>query len=468
MLRKLFLFLFLALCLIAAPAVALAQTVNMFAGIKRGGFGDIASNFLMAEKLKELSPELNINMWVSTDILEYVKTLVPEFDPSKGVQQINGIKFYYGDANPLPQADFFLGYSLNDKNEVQSGQYAPGLYIPGVDDKLVNAYETIYRIANAKNIVHFKEYQGSNYELASITNVASGQRLFSFETGPLAGGLYISPSKPTQAPSKQEALNLLRAEGYELPVVTEGKVRLAYSYSAYPNIAKVYLEAMQLHASRFPNEQFVIVAKDFPVLRDMALPANLHVVWLDKKTPFELNKALIAASDAPILVTGDVSLTVAIEHEKLFIYETNTWKRKSMTALRKKLVDASEYFKDPAHEAKLRSVFEIPGRLHPKEFSSTAKKIADAFADAEFRAELTASLAAARSTMSLPAFTLDFLESAAEMARSGGSVHKSPKDSVLEFLASRGMRVQPTLFHKLGQKLGAFCERLLTKAKAIF
>ena len=55
------------------------------------------------------------------------------------------------------------------------------------------------------------------------------------------------------------------------------------------------------------------------------IPVNIHLLP-SENLGFKGNKEIIASANLPILVTGDVSLTLALDYEKSFIYEVRRHK----------------------------------------------------------------------------------------------------------------------------------------------
>ena len=64
-----------------------------------------------------------------------------------------------------------------------------------------------------------------------------------------------------------------------------------------------------------------------PIIDLSNLPNNLIIILYDK-IPFSVTDAIVknSSSAIPIMVTGDVSMTLAIEYQKPFFYEVKKWK----------------------------------------------------------------------------------------------------------------------------------------------
>ena len=129
-------------------------------------------------------------------------------------------------------------------------------------------------------------------------------------TGPLSLGMYISEQKPIVIKQKDDIIK-------EFFNLTHLNSKLSFSYTASPDVAKIYLEALNKFALENENISFFLISKHKPTIN---LSENLHVATMPNLS-FQKTRDIIAASDFPLLVTGDMSLTLAMDYEKEFFYE---------------------------------------------------------------------------------------------------------------------------------------------------
>lgn len=420
-------------------------SVNMIVGIKRPGFGDIASNLRMAQMIRERDPGLDLRFWVSQDVVDSLKTLVPEFDETKGVQTIDGIAYYLGFENLMPQADYFLGFSLKGtKIEIN---YAKDIYIP--EHHEVSDYELISRIGNSPMLLHFQEYGGSVYQVEGTNKFGRKKRIFHLQSGPTSSGLYISDQRPSLDSSKSNLVDLLQKQGLQAAAQKVSDFKVGYAYSEKSGPAKMYIRAIANIAASNPSENYLLFVKSFKNLNLGDLPQNLEIILLNN-TPLRLNEAIVAASDLPLLITGDVSMTFAIEYGKVFMYETQTWKRKSIAALLEKLS------LDPSSQEKAKLLFDVP------EFydEGYVLKIGEVLKSDKFQTDFIAALEEFQQEASLPEFVLRFIAKAEEDKKRGHNLVQLPTKQVRQMLVEYGITVKPTLT----ARFISFVKRMVVRA----
>lgn len=432
-------FIFLILFTVSS---AHATTVNMFAGKQLGGFGDIASNLIMAQKLIEARPDLTINFWVGNTKgepngeqaeVEKIKVLLPELDLSTGHHLLNGIHFFDGQKYKLPRADIFLAFSVKTVDNNQH-LYSKDFKLPDelLQDRTAN--KTLEQIANAPIIVKYKEYLGANYSVADVYRPVIDQVQIDIETGAQAAGLYVTPYKAMQEPSRN----------YEQ----------GFAYSTYAYATLVYLKSVMQLALKNPAKKYIVYSRNFPELKrfedEFAKVTNLDIRRREK-IDFATTGELIRASTLPILVTGDVSMSIAIQYAKPFLYELHRWKRGSLTALTQNL--SAHVLKENESKALAGMVALPPKTLYQGTFNELPVH-SDIFENAEFNDKITAGLKRLTVEKSLPAFTLHLIDSLSEVKTFKAGVVK-------EALVKGGVDMKPGLLTRLGRVIQS-CVNLLT------
>jgi hypothetical protein len=164
---------------------------------------------------------------------------------------------------------------------------------------------------------------------------------------------------------------------------------LAYAYSKRKLATEIYLDGLALSARKPPwkDRQILCVIKHHDGIKIPRLPPNVHLLQY-KTTPYEISKALIAHSDLPILITGDGSLSQALDYEKVAFYESNSWKNESSLSLIEELAQSSHYLSEPRQKSRLGralTIEPIVGDVQPREIS---KLIGDRRFQSEFRAAI--------------------------------------------------------------------------------
>lgn len=308
------------------------EVVGVVITSPRGGYGDIASNLRMVEKLAETYPNMKINVYGEEEVYEkYVKVLSPEiipnkFDPRK---RVNYISFNSDSINlaPSPQAIVKFSSPIEKKSRK----------IPGSSAALS---ATFLEYSPAQGPATYPQIMGESlYEEMAIRAHGAfekDKRFFSAAAGINEVGLYISPKRPRAPYSPEELRNKLLTD-YGIQV--RGGDKIAFAYTHQPYLTQMYLKAM-FRSQKDSEQKIHIFTSGFKGLK---IPSSdrIRVYSLDK-TPMKLNESLIAHASFPVLITGDVSLTMAIEHEKAFLYESLLWKNVLVNSMVKKLTDTSD------------------------------------------------------------------------------------------------------------------------------
>jgi len=444
------------------PQVSAEQLrVNMFAGIKRGGFGDVAANLVMARLLKRAHPEWKIQFWIAADETSAMKTLLPELNPALGKQNLEDIQFYFGKDHPLPPGDYFLAFAVKDSVNSATSNYAKDFYVPAHEDP-VNVYERIYEVANAPLIFHFKEFGGESFQMGHIWNGGTN-RLFHFETGPVSAGLYVSETRPKTKPTFNGLLSHLLKSGYSISPNALENAHIGFGYSAFESATFIYVQAAARLAQKNTNQRYLVFVKKFEKLKFGKLPNNLLVVE-SSQMPFSLTEQLIQLSTLPVLVTGDVSESLAIEHEKPFLYELNAWKLSSTAKLAEALTRDSEYFTNPENQATLKTALRVNKMYLTENPEHHNREIDRLFQDETFSKEFRSQLKRTRAALSLPKFVDNTIQTLEKVRAKGVDPATGKKSVALQALKQDGMVTKETL----RESFTKFCSGLLTKLKATF
>jgi hypothetical protein len=110
-------------------------------------------------------------------------------------------------------------------------------------------------------------------------------------------------------------------------------VLLGFSYTSKAQPTLAYVKAAAVTASRLPpGRTLVIVVKDFPELDRVPLPPNVRLRRLVEPS-LALSESAVAHSDEPVMITGDVSLSFALQYEKLYFYEMRRHKAEAIKQL---------------------------------------------------------------------------------------------------------------------------------------
>lgn len=165
----------------------------------------------------------------------------------------------------------------------------------------------------------FSEYVGQNQIMPLLVKAnPTVRRGAGLMTGPLALGMYIAKDKPEILGNKIALIREYFYTDLSNEELQSDIVKLGYSYTKGTDATDLYLQALAQFAKEHADQQFFIIAKSMP--SDWKKPANVHVV-VEERMPLSRTKELISAANLPIMVTGDMSLTLAMEYEKEFFYE---------------------------------------------------------------------------------------------------------------------------------------------------
>lgn len=316
--------------LFAATLTALAGgeplRINFYAGDSLGGFGDIASNVVMARMFRREHPDAVLHMIVpdqktATNTSALLSTLDPRFKVGVPTQTIDGITYVLDNgATALPKADYLLSFSSKESESPQ--------VLASANKAMLIAEYGLPRPDSAP-VEHYLESKVSE---TTVRRARAG-------LGTNQLGLFVSQQKPAPQMTREAMFDLLDGiPGRFNGGVGDryGEVKLGFCYSSDARSTERYLAAMADSARKSPGEKFLlIIQKSIPP--NVAIPPNVEIRSYSK-IPFTLTEAIVAHSDVPLMLTGSVSASLALEYEKPFFYEAQSWKQNFFTDLKAALI----------------------------------------------------------------------------------------------------------------------------------
>ncbi|MBL7542407.1 MAG: hypothetical protein JNL11_01255 [Bdellovibrionaceae bacterium] len=320
-----------------------------------GGWGDVMSNVAMALDIKKQFPEIQVRLIValndqdSRPFVNKVRDFIPKImlddrgqsylDPdSKKIQYYKDVEIYFASAEDgvatkspetltpaqtkavidsvahIPEADMGIQYSANN-----------------------SPYSHLFVKAKEMHL-YFEEYSHQAESLI-YTFFQSGRKMIKLHAGPLGFGVYGFGSKEDSRGSfinKRYIQNWLDQMAATYPSLKKfglkvGHFGLAYGYAADIPMIEDYVQSIK-NLSYEKTQPTVIVYKGQGAVivqgQQIFIPLGAH--------PKELAHALIAESTYSPLVTGDGSLSSALEtmsKTKSFLYEGVEWKLSAMGTL---------------------------------------------------------------------------------------------------------------------------------------
>jgi hypothetical protein len=322
--------------------------VFVSSGFPRGGFGDVAANLVMAKRIKENLDHKNIPNVVAVLVEgfseSFVEKLIPEYHrESKTAVVWNGVMIASHQVVPHSKADIGFGFSMLDET-----------------------HQALRMTVHSNPVFLFKEPFSSNpleREMALTNRIVDKREGISLHVGADSLGLYLSSPGVTAVPkfSKNELI-----QRFELPANT----RIAFSYSHFSYATAAYLQILAQLLESDTTTPVVLFTKGYSHLSFDLLPKNV-IVRADTPLSLDESESLIAHADFPVLVTGDTSLALAIEHGTPFIYEMVPWKDIHTLRIYESLAAHADKFafdqSTPAQIAEFKDLmskllFTIPGR----------------------------------------------------------------------------------------------------------
>lgn len=321
-----------------------------------GGWGDVMSNVTMALELKKQFPDIVVRLIVTLNdhdtrpFVNKVRTFIPKImknernevylDPDIKTKQLyQGLEIYFasvpgsfGMVDPknmmeaqineikaavseVPKADLGLQYSANNS----------------VYTRLVNKSEKMH--------IYFEEYS-SNKESHAMSVFQSGIPQIKIYSGPLSFGVYgfgTNDDGHNSLTNTDIVHKWLSHLALTNPVLAEysnmklSDLNLAFAYAGDSELIEDYVKAVDRLAKQSSRPTVIVYKGSGPIRKirnRILIPLEAH--------PKELAHALISESTYSPLITGDGSLSSAMETTsatKSFLCENNEWKLQAMTAL---------------------------------------------------------------------------------------------------------------------------------------
>lgn len=331
-------------CLVSLVSIALEVnakplTLNVHAGTPAGGFGDVASNMVMVRLLREKYPDAVINVLVDSAPVDdqapsqMIATLDPRYKPTPAKQTIDGVNYILSGSGAIPKADYVLVFSAKGTEPANVIQSAPTALLFG-EYTGPNGVDISRNPRGPKpTMVNKALMRGKTQVVEVFTGAGASQ-----------AGLFISKNKPSPPLSREALFNQL---DNELPSRQFNKlgpdhkdVKLAFVYTSVQDNSDTYIRAVVHNAklTKNKNTSFLIISNEPPF--EIVLPPNVEVRSYSR-LPLSVSEALIAHSDVAPMVTGSVSPSLALQHEKPFLYEVNNWKADFIEELKESLIRAS-------------------------------------------------------------------------------------------------------------------------------
>jgi hypothetical protein len=344
-----------------------------------GGYGDLATNLLMAQNLKRLLPNSKITLVVpkQTTSIEMFSHLgvVP------GSTLSSGIRVELENAHPAP-SDFLLSFSEQqlppEALRLAAGQRFS--FLEYGDRTRSRPSATVWGTTSER----FGQMAGQNGEKPFFGGSAG--------PSPKALGLYTTPQTP---PTNAQAIAQFK--------IGPG-TRVGFAYSHEQDINHRYLKGIAQFAEKAGASQKVLEFTNHAPPAGMRLPKNLEVI-VAPNVAFETTQALMARADLPVLVTGDVSLTLALQYGKVPIYETLEHKIDLARDMRRQLVEQNPRLAKPEFDQLLAICF--PDLVDVNKWNSDVMD--QIISNEAFRKEIQSAIEALKQKSSLPVFVAQMI-----------------------------------------------------------
>jgi len=401
------------------PAVISAESVNLrLAHPIGGGAGDVAANLWMAQLLRKLDPSLDIRLVLkgprkvsyAYNAFDKLPLLISDFDKDQDENAWDGFTIYQGSFN---DADWLLSFSTS------LGLLEEDLpsFIKELENPKANPHSLL---ETSDKFIFIKEHNAIGQEQLSgvspktIPFVANDKekRFAYLMSGVSHSGIYTSSLEPSAPMTKVELKKLLLEK---LPAIEEWDPynenhRFAFLYASKDDSVEAYLKIFLKYSHMQDSDnQFYILVNREPKLT-YELPENVHLIKYGS-IDFLITQAAIFHSDLPILVTGDISLDIAIEFQKVFFYEARNWKIPHIDDLVSKLLSSQKF---SPNEARLmrEMVFKFPSVWTDEDpgLVVAEDRLARVFADQDFQTKFIASLALLKARHSLPEFVVNAIK----------------------------------------------------------
>jgi hypothetical protein len=328
------------------PEKDLAQ-MGLTAKDNTGGWGDVMSNVSMALELKRQFPEINVRLIVTLNDsdtranVNKVGTFIPNIMKNEknevylkpdfaGQQLYRGVEIYFIQLPPRSSAK--AEENLTDAQRAtiaEATKMIPpadlGLQFSANDSPISNA------ILKAEQMhLYFQEYSEQKNSL-QYTFLQGPIPQIKLNSGPLGFGVYDFNSVDPQKKSKDNRTRLQKFFA-EKNVAVPAAFDMAFAYAGDTDMIDDYVKAVESIASGSGKPKTIIVYKGSG---EVSISNNIIKIPLGNH-PKELAYALISESTYSPLVTGDGSLSSALETtkpKKSFLYERINWKYSFMATL---------------------------------------------------------------------------------------------------------------------------------------
>jgi hypothetical protein len=296
-------------------AVAAVNSVNLYVSEPRGGYGDTAANLMMIERLADTyrGTDTKFSVVYGEQAKGQMHTLWPDFNPQLETQIVRGILF--SNVKKAQLADIGLTFSSVEE-------------VPESVAKVRFMYHEYEEM-------ELRGEEGLHTQWRSFVNngpIKGGGESVEFNTG-FSKGVYVKDGFRPEDFNKRLTFQFLRKFSPESSISDTAK--LGYAYASSSQLVQQYVNALEKFNSN-KNEEIIVVTNHPVESKD----PRIHILSM-KGLPFSLNQKVIKSSDVPILVTGDGSLSIAIEARKPFFYSLYAWKRFTPVELRRAIEKAS-------------------------------------------------------------------------------------------------------------------------------
>ncbi len=299
-------------------ALAAQVHVDIFGGKPRGSLGDLATGIWMGRLMSRAYPGVSIRILVPESIREQFARLVPQIRSSNVFVDADGVQYVAVGLRPSSPSDVFFAFSVQRHNP-NAATYAKDLELPSDIIRDPTAIKEIHALNTAKLTVELDELYGGEKTVHDVSQTSEGTYV-RMNTGLRSGGVYASAEERTPPCSRAQLFAKL---GLSLGLSEDADARLAFSYGHHGDWHERYRVFLVTYALRHPEEKIVWVTSDAQSFEPQ--PQNLIIA----RSVLDLadSEAVVSHADLPILVTGDVSMSMAIEYGKPFFYEVQSWKR---------------------------------------------------------------------------------------------------------------------------------------------
>lgn len=296
--------------------------VTIYIGPPRGGYGDTASSLMMVERLGAVFKRTGIALQVAFHPAAegQIRALWPDFDPSREQQVVRDYVFIREQmAKP---AEVAIAFSANSE---PSKKLAPVTV-------LYYEYEQLHPEAGGSGFLVPKRDRVLNSVFATTMD---DRQTFVINTG-FGNGIYAADRFRVGDSNKSRAFQALRAFAPGLRV--SGETKLAYAYASSGELVQQYANALEKFVQNHGQDVVLVTNHKIQIRSPRIAVIDMNGM------PFDLNQKIIKSSDVPILVTGDSSLSLAVEGGKTAFYSMYAWKRSTPRSLLASITAASPSF----------------------------------------------------------------------------------------------------------------------------